>query len=1060
MSKVDKEKGNIPNAKKSIGRVRRLRQAQGLRSKRFTYSQYRRNASNINFDIKNLKSLEIRNFKSIKNEILQLEDATFLSGFNSSGKSSFSHALLLILQWLDNLTTSQPGKVPINGPLIQLGNSAEKILNRNINSVNDDVKVDQPSQIILKWENSKDENTLVSFSLSKDLETQGSFKLTEVLLTQTINTKNKNKDKIQYKWKYAYSDPLIMSKLHILGQYLEAKGSQILEAPSFESMGGPSKETLISTLNNKKSEPYFFRSFDFYEEDKKGLKTNFIYIINPGNIKLNNNQKPLDSGEFMMGEGTKRYTEDAQSIGYEDFQLFKTNDWFKFLIFRSLSNLILNTPKDLDKELGITKNITAIRSNKIKLSDEHVTSDPLSNLNFKPRTDERPLTRQMSQFLEVVTPPPLMTPQGKIPFFGEDTLSQLFGEAMDDLNDKLEEYYFENIDKKSKKKPEFFASTIEEYVDAVNLRELLNLKDISASRDTINKSVRNTRRYGRTAFPAYDQTENTLREFQSNTLLNFLDEKNKKAHKSINESDAWSDEFKDILSSNGNSYGILIEQVSPKMQNQATIQDFSPLAKNTDKAIVEYLIPDKSFIDSAASEEFVYEPYELEQGITKTLSTKAKYSVEKLQDSFLDVISTIKTDINKIFEDTNEAKDIEKHTEELSELHLTYDDLNLERRKLKDNITETQELIAKTQEKLNFQNENPQDSKNMASLMTLEKDFLTAYSKTNKKLLDFGKKIKEKKDLLNKLHSLESNKPDVDKIFDNLDKLIDEKAATVLRKIFDTCSSDIEKIETYTLLKILLPNFKDSPSDSEYINKFLTNSSSHVTDSTEDISIENLIKSEDYVPVQLDTVTFEQGGFSTYESDKNTFEKFKEFSSNINYLSANRNVADRNELFYGGNSISPLGSKAEFVANFISINGNDKYTCPLPADNQSAIIKEKIAEIKDREGDVFLVYDLPLVDHINIWLSYIFNQDIKANVEELDGLNLYVNEDLIINVGSGINQVLPIVVQLIISEDKLILLEEVEQNLHPSAQANLADMILQFSKSNRKILVESHSDLL
>ena len=198
MSKVDKEKGNIPNAKKSIGRVRRLRQAQGLRSKRFTYSQYRRNASNINFDIKNLKSLEIRNFKSIKNEILQLEDATFLSGFNSSGKSSFSHALLLILQWLDNLTTSQPGKVPINGPLIQLGNSAEKILNRNINSVNDDVKVDQPSQIILKWENSKDENTLVSFSLSKDLETQGSFKLTEVLLTQTINTKNKNKDKIQY----------------------------------------------------------------------------------------------------------------------------------------------------------------------------------------------------------------------------------------------------------------------------------------------------------------------------------------------------------------------------------------------------------------------------------------------------------------------------------------------------------------------------------------------------------------------------------------------------------------------------------------------------------------------------------------------------------------------------------------------------------------------------------------------------------------------------------------------------------------------------------------------
>ena len=42
----------------------------------------------------------------------------------------------------------------------------------------------------------------------------------------------------------------------------------------------------------------------------------------------------------------------------------------------------------------------------------------------------------------------------------------------------------------------------------------------------------------------------------------------------------------------------------------------------------------------------------------------------------------------------------------------------------------------------------------------------------------------------------------------------------------------------------------------------MSNSSSHVTDSAEDISIENLIKSEDYVPVQLDTVTFEQGGLA------------------------------------------------------------------------------------------------------------------------------------------------------------------------------------------------------
>ena len=40
------------------------------------------------------------------------------------------------------------------------------------------------------------------------------------------------------------------------------------------------------------------------------------------------------------------------------------------------------------------------------------------------------------------------------------------------------------------------------------------------------------------------------------------------------------------------------------------------------------------------------------------------------------------------------------------------------------------------------------------------------------------------------------------------------------------------------------------------------------------------------------------------------------------------------------------------------------------------------------------------------------------------------------------------------------MLEEAEQNLHPGAQARLADMILMFSLSRRKIILETHSDHL
>ena len=55
---------------------------------------------------------------------------------------------------------------------------------------------------------------------------------------------------------------------------------------------------------------------------------------------------------------------------------------------------------------------------------------------------------------------------------------------------------------------------------------------------------------------------------------------------------------------------------------------------------------------------------------------------------------------------------------------------------------------------------------------------------------------------------------------------------------------------------------------------------------------------------------------------------------------------------------------------------------------------------------------------------------------------------------------LPIITQLIVSENNFILLEEAEQNLHPEAQANLADMIITFSQQRRRILVETHSDHL
>ncbi|TAD87340.1 MAG: DUF3696 domain-containing protein [Alphaproteobacteria bacterium] len=64
------------------------------------------------------------------------------------------------------------------------------------------------------------------------------------------------------------------------------------------------------------------------------------------------------------------------------------------------------------------------------------------------------------------------------------------------------------------------------------------------------------------------------------------------------------------------------------------------------------------------------------------------------------------------------------------------------------------------------------------------------------------------------------------------------------------------------------------------------------------------------------------------------------------------------------------------------------------------------------------------------------------------------------DVGFGISQVLPVVTLLhYVPEESVVLLEQPELHLHPLAQANLADFIIDVARErNLQIIVESHSE--
>jgi len=63
------------------------------------------------------------------------------------------------------------------------------------------------------------------------------------------------------------------------------------------------------------------------------------------------------------------------------------------------------------------------------------------------------------------------------------------------------------------------------------------------------------------------------------------------------------------------------------------------------------------------------------------------------------------------------------------------------------------------------------------------------------------------------------------------------------------------------------------------------------------------------------------------------------------------------------------------------------------------------------------------------------------------------------DVGYGVSQLLPILIRLCLFDDKFVIIEEPETNLHPALQSKLADFLISTGK-NRTIMVETHSEYL
>lgn len=113
-----------------------------------------------------------------------------------------------------------------------------------------------------------------------------------------------------------------------------------------------------------------------------------------------------------------------------------------------------------------------------------------------------------------------------------------------------------------------------------------------------------------------------------------------------------------------------------------------------------------------------------------------------------------------------------------------------------------------------------------------------------------------------------------------------------------------------------------------------------------------------------------------------------------------------------------------------------------------------------------------LLRAVNFWLCKEFEMAEQIHAKK-NGQNLihqilltyssgsHSKEVNIKDVGFGISQILPIIVQgLLLEKDSILILEQPEIHLHPKAQSKMADFLLSMALSGKKIIFETHSDHL
>jgi len=146
-----------------------------------------------------------------------------------------------------------------------------------------------------------------------------------------------------------------------------------------------------------------------------------------------------------------------------------------------------------------------------------------------------------------------------------------------------------------------------------------------------------------------------------------------------------------------------------------------------------------------------------------------------------------------------------------------------------------------------------------------------------------------------------------------------------------------------------------------------------------------------------------------------------------------------------------VGVQGEGTVSVLAEHSSRKVMCPSQDPNEPADEKSLEEALNYWMGEG----GLELFDSADAALGAGYVHTFLMNVSGLDEAR-YLPE-----VGVGVSQVLPVVVQCLLAPPgSLVLLQQPELHLHPAAQQRLGDFLLACARSGRRIVLETHSEYI